>query len=102
MAQTALIYGGASGTRPQSATGDGQIQNTLGMRKLSSERSAAAAFMRHPGDGGWAFEGTPGGLPYNHNLSNSQQHLTTHVWPKSRMLFAIVSKMSKEGVVTER
>lgn len=25
--------------------------------------------------------------------------LTTHVWPKSRMLFAIVSKMSKEGVL---
>ena len=28
--------------------------------------------------------------------------LTTHVWPKSRMLFAIVSKMSKEGVVNEQ
>lgn len=27
--------------------------------------------------------------------------LTTHVWPKSRMLFAIVSKMSKEGAVNE-
>ena len=26
--------------------------------------------------------------------------LTTHVWPKSRMLFAVVSKMSKEGVLT--
>ncbi len=25
--------------------------------------------------------------------------LTTHVWPKSRMLFAIVSKMSKEGLL---
>ena len=27
--------------------------------------------------------------------------MTTHVWPKSRMLFAIVSKMSKENVVTD-
>lgn len=25
--------------------------------------------------------------------------LTTHVWPKSRMLFAVVSKMSKEGAL---
>ena len=28
--------------------------------------------------------------------------LTTHVWPKSRMLFAIVSKMSKEGMLNEQ
>eukprot|EP00347_Sterkiella_histriomuscorum_P022525 403338163 len=28
--------------------------------------------------------------------------LTTHVWPKSRMLFAIVSKMSKEGFLNEQ
>lgn len=27
--------------------------------------------------------------------------LTTSVWPKSRMLFAVVSKMSKEGVLTQ-
>ena len=27
--------------------------------------------------------------------------LTTTVWPKSRMLFAIVSKMSKEGSLNE-
>ena len=27
--------------------------------------------------------------------------LTTQVWPKSRMLFAVVSKMSKEGLLTE-
>ena len=27
--------------------------------------------------------------------------LTTTVWPKSRMLFAIVSKMSKEGALNE-
>ena len=32
----------------------------------------------------------------------SSNGLTTHVWPKSRMLFAIVSKMSKEGVVNEK
>ena len=25
--------------------------------------------------------------------------LTTHVWPKSRMLFAVVSKMTKEGLL---
>ena len=25
--------------------------------------------------------------------------LTTHVWPKSRMLFAVVSKMAKEGLL---
>ena len=25
--------------------------------------------------------------------------LTTHVWPKSRMLFAVVSKMQKEGLL---
>lgn len=29
----------------------------------------------------------------------AQGTLTTHVWPKSRMLLAIVSKMSKEGVL---
>jgi len=28
--------------------------------------------------------------------------LTTHVWPKSRMLFAVVSKMSKEGVLSAK
>jgi len=28
--------------------------------------------------------------------------LTTHVWPKSRMLFAVVSKMSKEGVLNTK
>jgi hypothetical protein len=27
--------------------------------------------------------------------------LTTHVWPKSRMLFSIVSKMGKEGALNE-
>ena len=27
--------------------------------------------------------------------------LTTQVWPKSRMLFAVVSKMSKEGLLNE-
>lgn len=33
------------------------------------------------------------------NLGNNT--LTTHVWPKSRMLFAIVSKMGKEGALTD-
>lgn len=28
--------------------------------------------------------------------------LTTHVWPKSRMLFAVVSKMSKEGALNSK
>ena len=28
--------------------------------------------------------------------------LTTQVWPKSRMLFAVVSKMSKEGLLSEQ
>lgn len=28
--------------------------------------------------------------------------MTTHVWPKSRMLFAVVSKMSKEGVLNTK
>lgn len=28
--------------------------------------------------------------------------LTGQVWPKSRMLFAIVSKMSKEGVLDQK
>jgi hypothetical protein len=31
-----------------------------------------------------------------------QGMLTTHVWPKSRMLFAVVSKMSKEGVLNNK
>jgi hypothetical protein len=31
-----------------------------------------------------------------------QGMLTTHVWPKSRMLFAVVSKMSKEGLLNEQ
>lgn len=47
-------------------------------RQMSSERSAAAAY-----DG------------------RNSTTLTTHVWPKSRMLFAIVSKMSKEGDIDE-
>ena len=46
----------------------------------NSEKSAAAAY-----DG-------RGGV---------QNTLTTHVWPKSRMLFAIVSKMNKEGDIDE-
>lgn len=50
-------------------------------------------------------------LGFNNNtipigVSSSEVHLlqapslTRHVWPKSRMLFAIVSKMSKEGVIS--
>lgn len=31
----------------------------------------------------------------------AQGMLTTQVWPKSRMLFAVVSKMQKEGLLTE-
>ena len=33
--------------------------------------------------------------------TRAQGMLTTQVWPKSRMLFAVVSKMSKEGLLTE-
>jgi hypothetical protein len=33
---------------------------------------------------------------------HAQGLLTTHVWPKSRMLFAVVSKMSKEGVLNNK
>ncbi len=33
--------------------------------------------------------------------SAAQGMLTTQVWPKSRMLFAVVSKMSKEGLLNE-
>ena len=29
-----------------------------------------------------------------------EQSLTTHVWPKSRMLFAIVSNMAKNGHIS--
>ena len=77
------------------------MTNTLGIKRLSSERSANAAF--HRSDTDWAFENDimQGSNRFNYQ-SNSQHHLTTHVWPKSRMLFAIVSKMSKEGVVNER
>lgn len=34
------------------------------------------------------------------NRSATRLLLTKQVWPKSRMLFAVVSKMSKEGVLT--
>ena len=63
----------------------------MGQPLMSSERSAAAAFGR-----GNAFSDMPIAL------GSQQTGLTTQVWPKSRMLFAIVSKMSKEGVVNER
>lgn len=33
--------------------------------------------------------------------STEMNKLTTHVWPKSRMLFSIVSKMSKEGALSD-
>lgn len=52
----------------------------FGNSRNNSERSAAAAYDGH------------GGM---------QNALTTHVWPKSRMLFAIVSKMNKEGDIDE-
>lgn len=45
-----------------------------------------------PGSSGYVRTGTAN--------SNSAGVLTTHVWPKSRMLFAIVSKMSKEGLLS--
>lgn len=34
--------------------------------------------------------------------SQSKGILTTHVWPKSRMLFAVVSKMTKEGLLNSQ
>ena len=39
-----------------------------------------------------------GAAPYMLNPQYPEL-LTNQVWPKSRMLFAIVSKMSKEGIV---
>jgi len=44
------------------------------------------------------------GAPQRFSQQSNRSHnvggtLTTHVWPKSRMLFAVVSKMSKEGVL---
>ena len=47
---------------------------------------------------------TSGGAPtrfsqQSNRSTNVNGILTTHVWPKSRMLFAVVSKMSKEGVL---
>ena len=70
-------------SRPQSANpGDDPFQ--LG-HQISSDRSAAAALGRN----------TFSDMPMSAGL-------TTHVWPKSRMLFAIVSKMSKEGVVNDK
>lgn len=76
-------------SRPQSATpGDDQMFQ-LGQQISISERSAAAALGRNN-----AFSDLP--------MTIGSNGLTTHVWPKSRMLFAIVSKMSKEGVVNEK
>ena len=46
--------------------------------------------------------GATGNLLQQSNRSNTQGILTTHVWPKSRMLFAVVSKMSKEGVLNAK
>ena len=40
-------------------------------------------------------------MPQNSNRSHTGI-LTGQVWPKSRMLFAIVSKMSKEGVLNSQ
>ena len=37
---------------------------------------------------------------YVRPTSSDKGQLTTHVWPKSRMLFAIVSKMQNAGVLT--
>ena len=45
---------------------------------------------------------TGGHLLQQSNRSHAQGILTTHVWPKSRMLFAVVSKMSKEGVLNAK
>ena len=39
--------------------------------------------------------------PSSSYRSANQGLLTTHVCPKSRMLFAVVSKMSKEGLLNE-
>ena len=72
-----------SHSRPGSAPKwqvDEQNQYLSLANRRSSERSAAAA--------------------YDGRTSHSNT-LTTHVWPKSRMLFAIVSKMSKEGDIDE-
>ena len=45
-------------------------------------------------------------LPYFQTVPQSNRSntgvLTGQVWPKSRMLFAIVSKMSKEGVLNSK
>jgi|DEB0MinimDraft_12_1074336.scaffolds.fasta_scaffold144597_2 hypothetical protein len=57
---------------------------------ISSERSAA----------GGAINAEQMSRPAG--MSSSQNMLTTTVWPKSRMLFAIVSKMSKEGALNEQ
>lgn len=46
--------------------------------------------------------GGGGHLLQQSNRSHAQGILTTHVWPKSRMLFAVVSKMSKEGVLNAK
>ena len=85
--------------RPQSAGGGAQLLGlNSGVRKISSERSAGAVFMRNTMD-----LPQPGSFEdiFAQNVSSSQQNLTTHVWPKSRMLFAIVSKMYVQGVVSE-
>lgn len=39
-------------------------------------------------------------LTLHPDTNRSTGVLTGQVWPKSRMLFAIVSKMSKEGILT--
>ena len=67
---------GLNSSRPGSAN----ILQFGNNSRNNSERSAAAAYDGH------------GGM---------QSTLTTHVWPKSRMLFAIVSKMNKEGDIDE-
>ena len=75
-----MVSNSRPGSAPKWNFDDPNQQNlSLGIRR-SSERSAAAAY-----DGRTTHTNT----------------LTTHVWPKSRMLFAIVSKMSKEGDINE-
>ena len=71
-----MVSNSRPGSAPKWHFDDPSQQNlSLGLRR-SSERSAAAAY-------------------------DGRNTLTTHVWPKSRMLFAIVSKMSKEGDINE-
>jgi len=41
----------------------------------------------------WIFEG---------DREEKSEGLTGHVWPKSRMLLAIVSKMAKEGIINHQ